>query len=45
MRACLLGDAVPWTSAPAALASCVAAMPTPPAAAWISTRSPARSEP
>ena len=39
--ACLLADAVPITSAPASRQSWIAAMPTPPAAAWTSTRSPA----
>ena len=42
---CFEGLAVPYTSAPSSLAICVAAMPTPPAAAWISTRSPACSPP
>jgi hypothetical protein len=37
----LCGLAVANTSAPTALARCTAAWPTPPAAEWISTRSPA----
>jgi hypothetical protein len=41
----LLGLAVPYTSAPTSFAIWVAAMPTPPAAAWISTRSPGLSPP
>ena len=41
--ACLPGLAVAKTSAPRCRASCTAAMPTPPAAAWTSTDSPARS--
>ncbi|MFC6700799.1 hypothetical protein ACFQE4_16155 [Streptomyces thermocoprophilus] len=35
--------AVAYTSAPRWRASCTAAMPTPPVAAWISTDSPAFS--
>jgi len=40
---CLAALAVANTSAPRCLASCTAAIPTPPAAAWISTDSPGRS--
>ena len=40
--ACFGALAVAKTSAPAACASWMAASPTPPAPAWISTRSPAR---
>ena len=39
--ACFAADAVPITSAPAMRQSWMAAMPTPPAAAWTSTFSPA----
>ena len=39
-RVVLGAEAVPKISAPALRAIWVAAIPTPPAAAWISTRSP-----
>ncbi len=39
----LPGLAVPYTSAPRCRASCTAAVPTPPAAAWMRIDSPARS--
>jgi hypothetical protein len=45
MASCFDGDAVPKISAPIFFATCVAAIPTPPAAAWINTLSPAFSPP
>ncbi len=45
MASCFEPDAVPNTSAPRDLAIWVAEMPTPPAAAWISARSPSLSPP
>src|SRR6185503_19494864 len=41
----LLAEAVPMTRAPAALAICTAAEPTPPAAPWINTLWPLRRLP
>jgi hypothetical protein len=44
-RSHLLALAVPYTSAPSQRATCTAAVPTPPAAAWISTLSPGPTRP
>ena len=46
MASCLAAEAVPMIiSAPALRANWVAAIPTPPAAEWIKTRSRSRSPP
>ena len=45
MASCLAAEAVPKISAPTLRATWVAAIPTPPAAEWINTRSCSRSPP